>query len=62
MFSLLSVTFSNIYAIKLKNDMVWQLKPNCYRKHVDMFNRIKVNTNSILFQQLYITIQKLDSP
>ena len=50
--SLLSVSFSNIYVVKLENDILWPLKPKFYRGHVnDMFNRRKVSTNYILFER-----------
>ena len=48
-----SVTFSDVYMVKLENDIVVPLKPKFYRRYVDdMFNRRKVNTKDILFESL----------
>lgn len=44
-------SFSNIYIIKLDNNVVAPFRPKLYRRHVDdMFNKRKLNTNEILFE------------
>ena len=43
----LSVTFSDNYMVKQKNDIVVPLKPKFYRRYTyDMFNGRKVNTKN----------------
>jgi len=49
----LSVTLSDIYMVKLENDIVVPLKPKFYRRYVDdIYNRRKKNTEDILFKEL----------
>ena len=48
----ISVTFTDIYMVKLGNVIVAPFKPKLYMKYVDMFNRRKDNTNEILFERL----------
>ena len=46
-------SFSNIYILKLENNVVAPFRPKLYRRHVDdMFNKGKLNTNEILFEQM----------
>ena len=48
----LSVTFSDIYMVKVKNDVVIPSKPIFYRRFVDdIYRRLKLGDN-VLFDQL----------
>ena len=47
-----SVTFSDMYMVKMENDVVITLKPKFCRYSVnDIFNRRKKNTKNILFKR-----------
>ena len=58
----LSVTFSDIFMVKIENDIEVPLKLKFYWRCVDyMFNRRKVKTNGILFETLNNYHPKLNS-
>ena len=48
----ISVTFADIYLVKLGNVIVAPFKPKLYMKYADMFNRRKDNTNEIPLERL----------
>ena len=49
----LSVSFSDIYMVKIRSNIVLAFKWKFYRKYVhDMFNRRKVKTNDIPFWKI----------
>ena len=48
-----SVTFSDIYKAKIKNEVVRPLKPKFYRRFVDdIFNRREKDVRDFLFNSL----------
>ena len=48
-----SVTFSDIYKTKIKNEVVTPLKPKFYRRYVDdIFNRREKDAHDFLFNSL----------
>ena len=48
-----SVTFSDIYKAKIKNEVVTPLKPKFYRRFVDdIFNRREKDVRDFLFNSL----------